>query len=135
MPVAGAERTRISTTVPSFPSPSLRQRSWSHRSPHAVRSTTTRTVLPEEINAVIFDMDGVITDTASVHAEAWKRLFDEYLRERAARTREPFVPFDADGDYRRYVDGKSRFDGVRSFLASRSIKLPEGDPNDPPDRE
>src|SRR5918996_5847121 len=97
------------------PSPSLRQRSWSHRSPHAVRSTTTRTDLPEEINAVIFDMDGVITDTASVHAEAWKRLFDEYLRARAERTREPFVPFDVEDDYRRYVDGKSRFDGVRSF--------------------
>ena len=84
---------------------------------------------------MIFDMDGVITDTASVHAEAWKRLFDEYLRERAVRTGEPFVPFDADGDYRRYIDGKGRFDGVRSFLASRRIELPEGDPNDPPDRE
>ena len=97
-------------------------------------STTTPAILPEEIRAVIFDMDGVITDTASVHAEAWKRLFDEYLRERADRTAEPFVPFDADEDYRRYVDGKGRFDGVRSFLASRGIELPEGDPNDPPDR-
>ena len=58
-------------------------------------STTTPAVLPEEIRAVIFDMDGVITDTASVHAEAWKRLFDEFLRERADRTAEPFVPFDA----------------------------------------
>ena len=84
---------------------------------------------------MIFDMDGVITDTASVHAEAWKRLFDQYLRERADRTGEPFVPFDADNDYRRYVDGKGRFDGVRSFLASRGIEMPEGDPNDPPDRE
>src|SRR4029453_13818346 len=85
--------------------------------------------------AVIFDMDGVITDTASEHAEAWRRLFDEYLRERAVRTGEPFVPFDADDDYRRYIDGKGRFDGVRSFLASRGIELPEGYPNDPPDRE
>jgi alpha,alpha-trehalase len=92
-------------------------------------STTTPAVLPEEIRAVIFDMDGVITDTASVHAEAWKRLFDEYLRARADRTAEPFVPFDADEDYRRYVDGKGRFDGVRSFLASRGIQLPEGNPN------
>ena len=98
-------------------------------------STTTPAVLPEEIRAVIFDMDGVITDTASVHAEAWRRLFDEYLRERADRTAEPFVPFDADEDYRRYVDGKGRIDGVRSFLASRGIELPEGDPNDPPDRQ
>ncbi|HEX6581414.1 MAG TPA: HAD family hydrolase, partial [Actinomycetota bacterium] len=96
--------------------------------------TSTATTLPEGIRAVIFDMDGVITDTTSVHAEAWKRLFDEYLRERADRTGEPFVPFDADEDYRRYVDGKGRFDGVRSFLASRGIELPEGEPNDPPDR-
>jgi trehalose-phosphatase len=100
-----------------------------------VRSNTTPVVLPEEIHAVIFDMDGVITDTASVHADAWKRLFDGYLRERTARTGEPFVPFDADVDYRRYIDGKPRFDGVRSFLASRAIELPEGDPSDPPDRE
>jgi trehalose 6-phosphate phosphatase len=103
--------------------------------PHTVTSTTTLAVLPEEIHAVIFDMDGVITDTASVHAEAWKRLFDEYLGVHADRTGEPFVPFDVDDDYRRYVDGKGRFDGVRSFLASRGIELPEGDPNDPPDRE
>ena len=103
--------------------------------PAAVTSTSTPAILPEEIRAVIFDMDGVITDTASVHTEAWKRLFDDYLRERADRTGEPFVPFDADEAYRRYVDGKGRFDGVRSFLASRGIELPEGDPNDPPDRK
>ena len=98
-------------------------------------SDTTAATLPEAIQAVIFDMDGVITDTASAHAQAWKRLFDDDLRERAQRTGEPFVPFDADEDYRRYVDGKPRFDGVRSFLASRGIELPNGDPNDPPDRE
>ena len=99
-----------------------------------VRSNTAPVVLPEEIHAVIFDMDGVITDTASAHAEAWKRLFDGFLRERADRMGEPFVPFDANEDYRRSIDGKARFDGVRSFLASRGIELPEGDPSDPPDR-
>jgi trehalose-phosphatase len=88
----------------------------------------------ESIHAVIFDVDGVVTDTASVHAAAWKRLFDDYLRERADRTGEPFVPFDAE-DYRRFVDGKPRFDGVRSFLASRRIELPEGEPTDAADRE
>jgi alpha,alpha-trehalase len=87
------------------------------------------------IHAVIFDMDGVVTDTASVHAAAWKRLFDEYLTERSRRTGEPFRPFDVDEDYRHYVDGKPRYDGVRSFLASRGISLPEGDPSDPPERE
>lgn len=84
------------------------------------------------IDAFIFDMDGVITDTVPAHAAAWKRLFDAFLRERGA---EPFRPFDADEDYRRYVDGKPRYDGVRSFLASRGIELPEGDPSDPPERE
>jgi trehalose-phosphatase len=87
------------------------------------------------IHAVIFDMDGVVTDTASVHAAAWKRLFDEYLTERSRRTGEPFRPFDLDEDYRRCVDGRPRYDGVRSFLASREISLPEGDPSDPPERE
>jgi trehalose 6-phosphate phosphatase len=96
--------------------------------------STTAPVLPEAIRAVIFDMDGVITDTASFHAAAWKRLFDDYLRERANRIGEPFVPFDED-DYRRFVDGMPRFAGVRTFLASRAIEVPEGDPADPPDRE
>lgn len=87
------------------------------------------------IDAVIFDMDGVITDTATVHAAAWKRLFDEYLEARARRTEEPWEPFREDVDYRRFVDGKARYDGVRAFLASRDISLPEGDPDDPADRE
>jgi HAD superfamily hydrolase (TIGR01509 family) len=70
-----------------------------------------------------------------VHAAAWKQMFDDYLRARSARTGEPFVPFDAVVDYDEYVDGKPRYDGVRSFLASRRIALPEGDPNDPPGAE
>lgn len=80
-------------------------------------------------------MDGVVTDTAAVHAAAWKRLFDGYLQERSRRIGEPFRPFDIDRDYRRYVDGKPRSDGVRDFLGSRGVVISEGDPDDPPDRE
>ena len=86
-------------------------------------------------DAVIFDMDGVVTDTASVHAAAWKQLFDDYLAERARASGEPFHPFDIHDDYLRYIDGKPRFDGVRDFLASRRITLPEGLPSDPPGSE
>ncbi len=93
------------------------------------------TISKKEFDAVIFDMDGVVTKTATVHAAAWKRLFDEYLEERAAREGNPFQPFDADSDYRLYVDGKPRYDGVVSFLESRGISLPYGDPGDPPDKE
>jgi beta-phosphoglucomutase family hydrolase len=85
-----------------------------------------------DLDAVIFDMDGVVTQTAVVHASSWKKLFDAFLRERSEETGEPFVPFDEHGDYERYVDGKNRYDGVRSFLASRRIELPEGSPDDPP---
>ena len=88
--------------------------------------------LPDTIRAGLFDLDGVLTRTATVHAAAWKELFDEFLRWRADETGEPFVPFDAHADYDRYVDGKKRADGVRSFLASRGINLPEGAPVDPP---
>jgi len=91
--------------------------------------------LPSAIRACLFDLDGVLTQTAKVHAAAWKQMFDDYLRARAARTGEPFVPFDAFHDYDEYVDGKPRYDGVRSFLASRGFTLPEGDPNDPPSAE
>lgn len=83
-------------------------------------------------DAVLFDLDGVLTDTAAAHAAAWKRTFDAFLAERAVRTGER--PFD-DEDYRRYVDGRPRYDGVVSFLASRGIALPKGDPTDPPDAE
>ena len=91
--------------------------------------------LPSQIRACQFDLDGVLTQTARVHAAAWKEMFDAFLRARAARTGEKFVPFDPVADYDTYVDGKPRYDGVRSFLASREIELPEGDPSDPPSAE
>jgi beta-phosphoglucomutase family hydrolase len=83
-------------------------------------------------DAVIFDLDGVITQTARTHALAWKVAFDEFLQAHAANTRTAYRPFD-DDDYRRYVDGKPRSDGVRDFLASRAIHLPEGQNGDPPE--
>src|SRR6266540_4141528 len=91
--------------------------------------------LSSTIQACLFDLDGVLTQTAKVHAVAWKEMFDAFLRARAARTGEQFVPFNAVKDYDEYVDGKPRYDGVRSFLASRGIALPEGDPSDPPKAE
>jgi beta-phosphoglucomutase family hydrolase len=91
--------------------------------------------LPEAVTAGLFDLDGVLTDTAAVHDKAWKDTFDAFLRERAARTGEAFVPFDPAADYDTYVDGKPRQDGVRDFLASRGITLPEGDPDDGPDAQ
>jgi beta-phosphoglucomutase family hydrolase len=91
--------------------------------------------VPDGITTLLFDLDGVLTDTAALHAEAWGQIFDDVLRRRAARTGESFGPFDRLGDYTRYVDGKPRADGVRSFLASRGIELPEGTPDDPPDAE
>ncbi|MGZ4564197.1 MAG: beta-phosphoglucomutase family hydrolase [Mycobacterium sp.] len=91
--------------------------------------------LPEKVHACLFDLDGVLTDTASVHTKAWKAMFDDYLSERAKRTGEEFVPFDAAADYRKYVDGKKREDGVRSFLKSRGIDLPDGSPDDAGDAE
>jgi beta-phosphoglucomutase family hydrolase len=91
--------------------------------------------LPDGIEACLFDLDGVLTETAKVHAAAWKQMFDEYLRDRAERTGEQCVPFDARHDYDEYVDGKPRYDGVRSFLESRGIELPPGRPDDPPSAE
>lgn len=81
--------------------------------------------LPSQIRACLFDLDGVLTETATVHAAAWKEMFDAYLRERAAQTGEPFAAFDSGADYRAYVDGRPRYDGVRTFLASRGIDEPE----------
>jgi beta-phosphoglucomutase family hydrolase len=91
--------------------------------------------LPDGVRACLFDLDGVLTQTAKVHAAAWKEMFDAYLKSRAAASGERFVPFDEGDDYDEYVDGKPREDGVRSFLASRGIELPPGSPDDPPDRE
>jgi beta-phosphoglucomutase family hydrolase len=91
--------------------------------------------LPEGVRACLFDLDGVLTQTAKVHAAAWKEMFDEYLRARAEHSDEPFREFDRAQDYDAYVDGKPRYDGVRSFLESRDIQLPEGDSSDPPSAE
>ena len=91
--------------------------------------------LPDGTRGCLFDLDGVLTQTAKVHNAAWKQMFDSYLRDRAERTGEPFVPFDPVDDYNEYVDGKPRYDGTRSFLVSRGIQLPEGDKDDPPDAE
>jgi beta-phosphoglucomutase family hydrolase len=89
-------------------------------------------VLPEGITACLFDLDGVLTQTAKVHAAAWKEMFDAFLLDRSRQSGEPFVPFEIATDYVQYVDGKLRPDGVRSFLASRGIVLPEGALDDPP---
>jgi beta-phosphoglucomutase family hydrolase len=91
--------------------------------------------LPDRTRACLFDLDGVLTDTASVHAAAWKQMFDDYLRACADRTGTPFEPFDVKRDYGPYVDGKPRLDGTRGFLASRGISLPDGEPTDGPDAE
>jgi beta-phosphoglucomutase family hydrolase len=91
--------------------------------------------LPEAITALLFDLDGVLTKTALVHDKAWKQMFDDFLKKRAAADGGEFVPFDADADYNEYVDGKPRYDGVRSFLESRQIDLPEGSSDDPPAAE
>ncbi|MDQ6949087.1 MAG: beta-phosphoglucomutase family hydrolase, partial [Actinomycetota bacterium] len=87
------------------------------------------------VRACLFDLDGVLTQTAKVHAAAWKEMFDSYLQARAVRTGGPFVEFDPVGDYDSYVDGKPRADGTRSFLAARGIELPAGGPDDHSDAE
>jgi beta-phosphoglucomutase family hydrolase len=88
--------------------------------------------LPDGVRACLFDLDGVLTQTAKVHAAAWKQMFDEYLQARSRESGEAFREFDAVRDYDEYVDGKPRYDGVRSFLESRGISLPEGESSDPP---
>ena len=91
--------------------------------------------LADSVRVCLFDLDGVLTQTAKVHAAAWKEMFDAYLGERAARIGVEFVPFDPVDDYDEYVDGKPRYEGVQSFLAARGIELPRGEPSDPPDAE
>lgn len=88
--------------------------------------------LPDSIRGLLFDLDGVLTQTARQHAAAWKQMFDEFLAQRARNTGEPFVPFDSRTDYDTYVDGKPRLAGTQAFLASRHIELPTGTPQDPP---
>ena len=88
--------------------------------------------LPDGTRACLFDLDGVLTDTASVHAAAWKQMFDDFLRARSERDGTEFVPFDVKADYGPYVDGKPRLAGTDSFLRSRGIELPEGGPDDAP---
>lgn len=92
-------------------------------------------ISPEKFDAVLFDMDGVLTMTMKIHAKCWKRMFDSYLQARSEKLAEDFRPFEVASDYKPYVDGKLRYDGVRSFLASRDITLPEGTPGDGPDQE
>ncbi len=89
----------------------------------------------DRYDAVLFDLDGVLTATAKMHARCWKEMFDEFLLRRSKELHEPFRPFDIEADYKPYVDGKPRFDGVRSFLESRGIHLPEGQMNDTPGLE
>src|SRR5215469_11304497 len=99
------------------------------------RQDSKSAISRDQYDAVLLDLDGVITDTASIHAACWKQMFDEYLQKRATQRREAFHPFDIATDYRLYVDGKPRYDGVRDFLTSRGIRLPEGSPDDPPQTE
>ena len=91
--------------------------------------------LPSDVRACLFDLDGVLTQTAKVHAAAWKQVFDEYMRERSERNGEQFTEFDIHRDYDEYVDGKPRYEGVSSFLLSRQIELRQGTPDDPPSAE
>src|SRR5215471_20679322 len=98
-------------------------------------SLSHQPITPDRFNAVLFDLDGVLTPTAKIHSRCWKTMFDDFLRRRAAERKEPFQPFEIDTDYKRYVDGKLRYEGVRSFLASRNIALAQGTPDDPPTAE
>jgi beta-phosphoglucomutase family hydrolase len=91
--------------------------------------------LPAGVTTCLFDLDGVLTQTAKIHAQAWKQMFDDFLRDWSERTGEPFEPFDRPTDYDEYVDGKPRLDGVHSFLESRGIHIPMGSPSDAPEED
>ncbi|WP_166354695.1 HAD family hydrolase [Phytoactinopolyspora limicola] len=86
--------------------------------------------LPDQVSACLFDLDGVLTPTAVVHKAAWEETFNTFLLQRSQDDGAPYVPFDPEDDYYKYVDGRSRADGVRTFLESRGITLPEGHPDD-----
>src|SRR5438105_7775061 len=100
-----------------------------------MQQSKSTVITREQFDAALLDLDGVITDTADLHASCWKQMFDEYLQKRATQRGEVFRPFDPAVDYRLYVDGKPRFDGVRDFLGSRGIQLAEGSPDDAPEAE
>jgi beta-phosphoglucomutase family hydrolase len=91
-----------------------------------------KSITPGQFDAVLFDLDGVLTSTARIHSSCWKTMFDDFLSRRSAEGKEPFQPFDIETDYKLYLDGKLRYEGVRSFLASRHISLSEGTPEDLP---
>ena len=99
------------------------------------QSQGRRLITRDHYDGILFDLDGVITNTAKLHAACWKQMLDEYLQKRATERGEPLRPFDLATDYGLYLDGKPRFDGVRDFLASRGIQLPEGDSDDPAQAE
>jgi beta-phosphoglucomutase family hydrolase len=92
----------------------------------------THRITPDQFDAALFDLDGVLTATAKIHAACWKRLFDQFLKQHSETTGQPFAPFDLANDYKLYVDGKMRYVGVESFLESRGIQLPHGDPSESP---
>src|SRR5262249_23123666 len=95
-------------------------------------SLPSKCITPDRFDAVLFDLDGVLTSTAKIHSSCWKTMFDDFLRHLAAERKEPFHAFDSETDYKLYGDGKLRYEGVKSFLASRDIALAEGTPEDPP---
>jgi beta-phosphoglucomutase family hydrolase len=95
----------------------------------------SRAITPERFDAVLFDMDGVLTDTSRPHAASWKAMFDPWLAARPPRAGEDLRPYDTREEYRRHAEGRLRYDGVRSFLEARGISMPEGSPDDPPERE
>jgi beta-phosphoglucomutase family hydrolase len=123
--VPPAARTR---TLRAFGTPEVVATEADDSGPSATLPVLVR--VPDTIRACLLDMDGVLTDTASTHARAWKQTFDEFLERRGGQ-----APFDLESDYKAYVDGKTRYDGVRDFLASRGIELPEGTPDDPAEAE
>src|SRR5262249_32143834 len=101
----------------------------------SMQPNSRRVITRDKYDAVLLDLDGVITDTANIHAACWKQMFDEYLQKRATQRGDTFRPFDLVTDYRLYVDGKPRFDGVRGYPTPRRLQLPEGHPDEPPQAE